>query len=513
MPQSSDADTPVRHGKHAQWAQGFVLVVLFTASVFFALRFDAVTDTDLWWHMAVGRWIAEHGAIPRTEPFSAFGAGKPFEAYSWLFELVVFWFYQKLGLIGIPIFSCAMTVAITAAVHQLVRRLNSTFLLGIGLAFFAVYTMGRLYTPRPWLASILFFALELCVLMKARKTSESSELLWLPVIFAVWVNVHIQFIDGLVVLGIALAEALLATRWSAIKTSFRATKLMWVFLGCIAATLINPYGIKIYKVAYDLVAQGASLPELPELSAISFRNLDDWCVLIFALAAVVVLARRRQPSFFEVLLLAFSIFASFRSQRDIWVLAIAGAGILASGLAENRGDPFQLKAQAIPLVVLASIVFASLAFLAKGINNSELQERLRSSLPVQAVETIKRQRWEGPLFNDYGWGGYLIWSLRKPVSIYGRNTVYGVEKVLRSNATWNGTPGWDADPELLEANLIIAQTSAPLIQFLRLQPCLQSAYRDNVAEVFMPRNSPAEDTASFATPFCTARRTASYQRR
>lgn len=509
MPQFKNAETPAGQSKSAQWAQAFVLVVLFTASVFFALRFDGVTDTDLWWHMAVGRWIVEHGAIPRTEPFSAYGAGKPFEAYSWLFELIVFWFYQKLGLIGIVVFSSAMTVSITAAVHHLVRRMNSTFLLGIGITFFAVYTMGRLYTPRPWLASMLFFALELDILMKARKTGESGELLWLPVIFALWVNVHIQFIDGLVVLGIALAEALLATRWSAVKTNFRAAKMMWVSLACVAATLINPYGPKIYKVAYDLVAQGASLPELPELSAISFRNLDDWCVLIFALAAVVVLARRRHPSFFEIVLLAFSIFASFRSQRDIWVLAIAGAGILASGLGESGGDPFRLRAPAIPLVVSASVLFAWLAFLGKGVNNSELQERLSSSLPVQAVETMKKQEWEGPLFNDYGWGGYLIWSFRKPVSIYGRNTVYGVENVLRSNATWNGIPGWDSDPELLEANLIVAQTTAPLIQLLQLQPCLQSAYRDSVAEVFVTRNPPLGDAAAIKTPFCAARQTAS----
>ncbi|MGA8085866.1 MAG: hypothetical protein WCA10_01080 [Terracidiphilus sp.] len=507
------ADIPVGQNKRVQWAQGFVLVVLFTASVFFALRLDGVTDTDVWWQMAIGRWIVEHGAIPRTELFSAVGAGKPFEAYSWLFDLVVFWFYQKLGLIGIVVYSCAMTVSIAAAVHHLVRRLNSWFLLGIGMTFLVVFTIGRLYSPRPWLASILFFTLELDILMQARKTRDSRELLWLPIIFVFWANIHIQFVDGLVVLGIALAEALLATRWSAIQTKLQAAKMIWVFLGCIVATLINPYGLKIYKVAYDLVSQGASLPQLPELSAISFRSLDDWCVLFLALSGAVVLARVGRPSFFEVVLLAFSILVSFRSQRDIWVLAIAGAAIIAAGLTQSHGDPFQLKASAIPFVVSASVAFAWLAFFAKGINNSELQEKLSSSLPVQAVETIKQQGWVGPLFNDYGWGGYLIWSLKKPVSMYGRNTVYGVENVLRSNATWNGLGGWDSDPELLEANLIVASSGAPLIQLLRLQPCLQLAYRDKVAEVFVSRSSSAIDAASSTTSFCTAKQTAAYRPR
>jgi hypothetical protein len=511
LPQLNGADIPAGKNKRVQWAQGLVLAVLFTTSVFLALRFDAVTDTDVWWHMAIGRWIVEHGAIPRTEPFSTFGAGKHFEAYSWLFELFVFWCYQKLGLVGIVVFSCAMTVSITAAVHHLVRRLNSSFLLGVITAFLAVYTMGRLYTPRPWLASILFFTLELDILLQARKTRESRELLWLPVIFVFWVNIHIQFVDGLVVLGIALAEALVATRWSAIQTNFRAAKMMWVFLGCILATLINPYGLNIYKVAYELVSQGALLTQLPELSAISFRSLDDWCVLFIALAAVGVLARVRQPSFFEVVLLAFAIFVSFHSQRDIWVLAVAGAAIIATGFTQSHEDPFQLKVSAIPFVVSASIAFAWLLFIARGINNSELQERLSSSLPVQAVETIKQQGWEGPLFNDYGWGGYLIWSFQKPVSIYGRNTVYGVERMLRSDAIWNGATGWDSDPELLGANLIVASGGAPLVLLLRGQPCLQSAYRDNVAEVFVPRSSSDGDAASSTTPFCMARQAAAHR--
>ena len=83
------------------------------------------------------------------------------------------------------------------------------------------------------------------------------------------------------------------------------------------------------------------------------------------------------------------------------------------------------------------------------------------------VETIKQQGWTGPIYNDYNWGGFLIWSLDRPISIYGRNTDFGVENVLRSFATWNGSPGWDSDPDLVKANLIIAPVGSPLVQLLR----------------------------------------------
>jgi hypothetical protein len=188
-------------------------------------------------------------------------------------------------------------------------------------------------------------------------------------------------------------------------------------------------------------------------------------------------------------------------------MAIAGAAILASGLKDQQVDPFLLKRSAIPLVVLATAGLAVLAFRVKGVNEAELQGKLNNALPVQAVETIKQQGWDGPLYNDYGWGGYLIWSLQKPVSMYGRNTVYGVAMVLRSNATWNGYAGWDSDPALLRANLIVAQAGAPLIQLLRLQPCLKSAYRDQVAEVFVPSGSVAGTGYAPSSTFCAARQT------
>lgn len=505
MPESNTVQVPIAQSTRLKWGQGFVLVVLFTTASCFAIRLVGVIDTDLWWHMAVGRWIVNHGAVPHSEPFSVFGAGKPFEAYSWLFELIVFWLFRKFGLVGIVVSSAAMAVAITAAVHHLVRRLNSTFLLGVGITFLSIYTMARLYTPRPWLPSMLFFVLELDILMRARRTGESRELYWLPLIFAVWVNMHIQFVDGLVVLAIATAEALLATRWTAIRTNFRVGPMTWIFFGCVVATLINPYGIRIYKVAYDLVAQGAGLVQLPELGAVPFRSLDDWCLLFLALAACVGLARAQVPSFFETVLLGFSIVVSFRSQRDIWVIAVVGAAILASNMPERPADQFLLKASSIPLITMATVALTTLVLVVMGINESTLQDQLSRSLPVRAVGAIKEHGWTGPIYNDYGWGGYLIWSLHEPVSIYGRNTVYGVEKVLRSNATWNGYAGWDSDPDLLPANLIIAKRDAPLVQLLQLQPCLQAAYEDQDSVVFIPRNIAAGKVDIPSTPFCAAR--------
>ena len=206
------------------------MAILYATPVFFVLRLDEVDDTDVWWHLRIGQWIAQHGAIPHTELFSTFGAGKPWAAYSWLFDLIVYLFFHNLGLIGIAVYSSAMVVAITMAIHSLVRRLNSEFH-SRGWNHFPryVYRSGRVFTPRPWLLTILFFAIELKILISARQNGRTRGLLWLPLIFAVWTNIHIQFIDGLLVLGIVLAESVCAIRWPAIKSKLQTSTMIGFF--------------------------------------------------------------------------------------------------------------------------------------------------------------------------------------------------------------------------------------------------------------------------------------------
>jgi hypothetical protein len=122
-------------------------------------------------------------------------------------------------------------------------------------------------------------------------------------------------------------------------------------------------------------------------------------------------------------------------------------------------------------------------------------------MPVRAVEVVKEKGWSGPLYNDYTWGGYLIWALRMPVSIDGRQNIYGDERIDRSNSTWNGQPGWESDPDLAKAGLVIGPVKMPLIQLLRMDPRFQLAYEDKLAAVFVARKATSsEAVVSSTTP-------------
>ena len=93
----------------------------------------------------------------------------------------------------------------------------------------------------------------------------------------------------------------------------------------------------------------------------------------------------------------------------------------------------------------------------------------------------------GPVFNDFNWGGYMIWALRMPVSIDGRAAFYGDEAIDRSIATWNAEPDWASDPQLKAAGVVIGPVKAPLTQVLRMDPRFRLLYEDGLAAVFVAR--------------------------
>jgi hypothetical protein len=261
------------------------------------------------------------------------------------------------------------------------------------------------------------------------------------------------------------------------------------------ATLVNPYGWTVYKSAYELASQPGVLYKVDEMMAMPFRDLPDWGVLFMVVAAAGVLARSRRFEFFESVLFVFALVVSFRAERDLWVGVIVASAILASGLKGNDKNRLGVKLYAAPLVAVATglIVLSSSLLLHR--DNQHLQATLTEEAPVNAVEVVKEKGLSGPLFNDYIWGGYLMWALRMPVSIDGRSALHGDSQMEKFDATWWARPGWCSDPDLLKAHLVIGQVTAPLTQVLRMDPRFDLVYEDKLAAVFVAHNTSSSGPA------------------
>ena len=482
-----------------QLAQSLLVGLLLAVPVFICLRgaHEWVADPDLGWHLRTAQWIVQHRAFPRADPFSRITLGHPWQAYSWLFELILLKAYNWLNLDGILVFVAAMMTLIAAVLYRMIARLQADFTIRAVLVLAVIGSLEPLCTPRPWLFTIFFFLLEMDILMQTRRDGSGRRLLLLPFLFVVWANVHVQFLDGLIVLGAAACEPLLGRFWK-LETRCASVWALWGTLGaCVVATFLNPYGPAVYQSVWTLGSQEGVLNTVSEMQAMPFRSLPDYLVLFLALAAAGVLFRYRRLPPFETLMLAMAAILSFRSQRDLWVMAITAGTILAAGIPARARSVAQVRfplwAWASGAALSAAVMLASV--LSLRVDNQHLQSLLAEKMPVEAVAVMKERHYSGPLFNPYNWGGFLIWDLQEPVSIDGRAGLYGDAALDRSRDTWSGKPEWASDPALQSADVVIAPVDAPLTQLLRVDGGFDPVYQDKIAVIFLRRKS-GESVAS-----------------
>src|SRR5499426_928111 len=187
-----------------------LVIVLLVYCIPTFLAIVPVVDPDIWWHLRTGQWIANHAQVPATDSFSAYGSGKPWVAYSWLFEILIYALFTKLGVIGILVFTVSTSLPVTLVLHGALRQARLPFIAEVFFVAVALGAMSKLISPRSWLFSILFFTVELFILFHVRRTDKFAPLLALPPLFVLWANLHIQFIYGLAVLGLFLMEVLLS---------------------------------------------------------------------------------------------------------------------------------------------------------------------------------------------------------------------------------------------------------------------------------------------------------------
>jgi hypothetical protein len=471
-----------------------MVVALYAIPIVVTLRpvADPVMDPDIWWHLRVGQWVVEHHTVPVTDPFSRYGLDRPWVAYSWLYEVLVFRLYSLLGLAGIVAYRAALALAIVAALHHLIRKREPRFLVATGITALAALAVAPLCNERPWLFTILFTTLTLDVLLDIRAGRGSALACLLPLVFVLWANLHIQFVYGLLLLGLGCAapllDSLLARRRGDLGGPTFSREILLLTGLCALGTLINPYTVRLYRVVLEYASQPGPFQCVNELKALEFREPCDWVMLILGACALFALGRRTRLSSFELLLLLGAGALAFRARRDLWFLVLAAVAILATQNTRPIAPTarFVLTPRRRLGVVLALVGLIALVAWRRDLSAENMQRKVAGVFPVEATAAIAERGYEGPLFNDFNWGGFLIWSLPNlPVVLDGRTNLHGDERIFRIGNTWAAGPSWRDDPDLAASNVILADASSPLASVLVLDDRFQLVYEDALARVFI----------------------------
>ena len=477
--------------------QMIVLTGLLTAVATRAMLLKfSVLDLDIWWHLKVGDWIIEHRAFPHTGILSRTASDRPWAAYSWGYEVLLSRAYAWFGLVGVGVFGTLLTVAVAYAVYWMVRRLSGRFWVACILATVSCSAFMFSLMPRPVFLSMILFAVTLTLLLESHRTGRVQLLYWLPLVFLVWANCHIQFIYGLFVVGLFAAVHLLQQRGVRVgiapdfasRSSLPAGKVLLISAACGLATCLGPYTYHLYPVVFAYAGSKFPYIFIREFRALTFRAFSHYVELLLAGAAFFTLGRQKRVDLFKLALLTVASVVAFRTMRDSWFLCMAAAALIAGSWpqdVEREGnETWPEKAALAAALALVTYLIA----LNTGFNTRGLDAAMSSEFPIKAVNFLRQNPQPGPLYNTFDWGGFLTWYMPDyPVAIDGRTDLYGDELGFLFFNSERGEDSYVNDPYLNEAGVVLLDKTKPLATILRGDQRFRKIYEDDLAVVFVRR--------------------------
>jgi hypothetical protein len=477
-----------------RWVQLAALIALLAGIGIYSLRVKyCATDFDTWWHLKVGEWIVQNSTLPHTGILSRTTAERPWVAYSWGYEVLLSRAYAWFGLLGIGIFGTALTVAVTFSVYWMLRRVSQRFWPACVLAGITCAAFLFDGAPRPAFCTYVLYCVTLTLLFEAHRTGHIQSLYWLPLVFVLWVNLHIQFIYGLFVVGlfvgIHLAQRVLS------KVGFQpdylappalpTRPLIVIFALCVLATFAGPNFYHPYLVVMAYTKAKFAYKVIVELQPLSFRLVSNFIELLLAAAGFYAVGWQKKINPFKLTLLVVASVVSFRTMRDAWFICLAAAACIADfpapETAPRRADSWRELAIVAGAVVF--LLFVSAPFV--DFSTRGLDRAISANYPVNAVNFLRRNSFSGPLYNNLNWGGFLMWYLPElPVAIDGRNDLYGDALDELFYDSQSAFPTYKTDPYLDEARLVLLDSRLPLAKILTIDPRFRLVYHDDIATVY-----------------------------
>lgn len=378
----------VRLSKFNGWAP--FLLALTLAGPF---CFSPVAETDLGWHLALGRLIAQ-GDFPRTNALAWTYPDLPWYPTSWLFDWVCYRAEASAGIFGIQLGTFALFAATLAAVAVACKRVNPKQ--GAWLVPVIALLLVPRVTPRPHMFSWAVLATCIALCTAGRRRGWAFRAACVPLI-AIGSNFHAGAIFSAIALGVFCAESIFRKgAWG---------REVLIAIAGFAALMANPGGSHNLLYAtwhlrvYELVKLSEFQTPLP-------WDLPSFYLLIpLVLACATVHARKRPAG--VVLALGFAL-GGIWAARLAFKFFIVGAPICAAGL-----PVFSRKyGSRVGTLLGVLLILTGLGTNARRFAKLELRPTWdRSVLPVRATEFIRSRGLDGRFFNSFGDGGFLEYAL------------------------------------------------------------------------------------------------------
>ncbi len=414
----------------------FPVCVVFGFAVFVYLLIpQSVADPDIWWHLRNAEWQLHAHAFLHRDYFSFTVRGAPWINHEWLAELPLYLAWRMLGPTGLYLMTVAAVEAIFAGVFYLCYRKSGSWMAALAASSIAALLSTVSFSPRTLLFGWILLVAELLVLERFR--TRNGPLYPLPLLFAVWINTHGSWLIGIVIFAIFIAGGWFGIRAGAIRnppwTPVQRTRLLLTVAFSVTALFANPYGWRLVRYPFDMAfRQKLNIATIDEWRTLDFHSPRGRIFFsVLAVMFLLQLLQQRKWTLYELGLLALGVYAALTYSRFLFLAGILVLPLLTPLLVGARAAIARKKtdkpwANAILLLMLVTVLARHLP------SADRLQSSGEESYPLHAAAYLGQWHPKGNVFNDYLWGGFLIWNYPQvPVLIDSRVDIFEYSGVFQ----------------------------------------------------------------------------------
>jgi hypothetical protein len=436
-------------------------------------------DADAGWHIRTGEFILDRHQVPHQDLFSFSKPGEPWFAWEWLSDVLLAGLFRWAGLKGVVLFAGVLIAVYSTVLLRMAFWLGSNALAAMFATLLAVGSSSIHFLARPHLFTLLLTPISVWLIAADRR--RQSRWIWILIpLTALWTNLHGGFLVLLALLALLTIGTEIEHRLG--RGSGGTRRYALLFLGCSAASLVNPYGWGLHAHILSYLRSDWIRNVIVEFQSPSFRSESQMqfeALLILALVWCGLLLREKRVV--EALWVVFLAQSALGSVRHAPLFAAVAGPLLAAevsarwrewvagskrasfaGIVHKLGEdlkPGFRRTGMWPAVVV--LVIACL--------NAPIQwphDFPSEAFPVAMTSSHLELLASGRVLTTDQWGDYLIFRSypRQRVFVDGRSDFYGPEVGGEYLRLMHGSWDWEKIAEKYRFDVMLLPVDWPLVE-------------------------------------------------
>lgn len=357
----------------------------------------------------------------------------------------------------------------------------------------------------------LGFLLVILIWNRFQRTKSPRQLLWYLPLFFFWANIHGGFFIGFALLGFLICfDSIKTLRWPHVHQWYMREKInlfsaVGIFLLSLLSTLINPYAIHLHQDILQTLGNKTMMSAISEWKpfVISSPLFLPFTIYFLSLILLLMLVRReKQFSIGNALLIIIFLILAVSSLRFIPFFVLVSLPIFFAVLSEHVFFLPMLLCALIPGFIVTTLqpnftdtqntVSSDARVSVPPLSAPRPKDFFYDQTPVQALAFLATHPMRGNMFNDYAWGGALIWSFpRYKVFIDGRMPYWNLNgrNIFEDYLTIERvSSGWNKKIESYRIDWFFIKKSTSLAAVLDTLPATwEKKYDDGFAVIFVKK--------------------------